>query len=401
MQYNFDEIISRQHSNSVNYEGWRPYIFRNNPGIEFPFPDDVFIRLWIADMDFASPSVVTDAIRERLDKKILGYTSLFDPEYFTVLESWFLRRYNWRIDTQQMVFAPGVVPALIRLVALLTQPGENLLITTPSYAPFKMAGDLNSRETFYSPLLNNNEYYSMDLADIKAQLSDPSKNIRLFVLCNPHNPTGRVWTKEELQAIGDICLSKGVWIISDEIHCDLLRHGQAHVPLATLFPQSDRIVTCTAPTKTFNLAGVLHSHIFIPNEHVRNTWTQRYWEMQNPLSIAATKAAYEKGEPWLEALKTYLDDSLAFVDSILKEELPLARFRVPEATYLAWVDLSACCTAIGPGERLSNYFARKAGVLIEGGDMFVANGEGHIRINVACPRAVLKEGMGRLAAALS
>ncbi|HPZ87205.1 MAG TPA: PatB family C-S lyase [Flavihumibacter sp.] len=400
MSYNFDEIISRRHTNSVNYEGWRPYIFRNDPNISFPIPDDKFIRLWIADMDFATPAVITNAIRERLDKKILGYTSQFDPDYLEVLKNWFQRRYNWTINTDHLVFAPGVVPALIRLVTLLTSPDENMLITTPSYTPFKMAGDLNNRKVFYSPLQNNAGYYSMNLADIEAQLADPTKNIRLFVLCNPHNPTGRVWTKEELMAIGQLCLSKNVWIISDEIHCDLLRKEQTHTPLATLFPSYEKVVTCTAPTKTFNLAGILHSHIFIPHQQIRESWQKRYWEMQNPLSIAATKAAYENGDHWLEALKLYLDDNLGLLQQMLQEDLPKAVYQVPEATYLAWVDVSAYSTDIEAVERLSTYFARKAGVLVEGGDMFVDNGKGHIRINVACPRAVLQEGVTRLIAAI-
>lgn len=401
MKYDFDEIIDRRHSNSMNYEGWRDYMFRDNPNAEFPFPHDAFIRLWIADMDFATPTIVLDAIRERLDQKILGYTSLFDPAYFTVLKHWFQRRYNWGIDTGQLVFAPGVVPALIRLVGLLTQPGENILITTPSYAPFKMAGDQHNRQVFYSPLQHQDGLYSMDLADIEAQLTDASKNIRLFILCNPHNPTGRVWTPDELQAIGRLCLDNNCRVISDEIHCDLLRQGQVHTPLATLFPDTGNIITCTAPTKTFNLAGILHSHIFIPDQALRNAWMARYWEMQNPLSIAATQAAYEKGESWLEALRTYLDENLAFLGNTLRQQLPGARFRIPEATYLAWIDISAYGNIIGDTERSSRFFARKAGVLVEDSNMFLAYGEKHIRINVACPRAVLAEGLRRVIGSLT
>lgn len=400
MTFDFDEIIPRANSNSSNYEGWRPYLLGAQRNYRFAIPDDAFIRLWIADMDFATPAVITDAIRQRLDQRLLGYSHIYDPDYYPVLARWFQSHYRWSIDTSQIVLAPGVVPAITRLIGLLTQAGENLLIATPSYRPFVFAGQHHGRTVYTSAMKNQEGRYTMDLADIEKQLADRDKNIRVFILCNPHNPTRRVWTREELQQIGECCLRYDCWIISDEIHGDLLRNGQQHIPLATLFPASDRVITCTAPSKTFNLAGNLLAHIFVPNAGIRQRYEQLFFEFHSPLSIAANKAAYEKGEEWLLALRKYLDDSFDFLRDTLQELLPLAKYRRPEATYLAWIDISAYADKIPDGERYAFFFAREGGVLLEGPDVFVDNGNGHIRINIACPRQVLAEGLRRIAYAL-
>lgn len=400
MHYNFDEIISREHTNSISYEGWIQNIYGKNPPSPLPFPHQDYIRLWVADMDFSTPPEVLEAMHARLDQKILGYTVIFDPEYYEVLKDWFRIRYQWHINTDDIVISPGVVPALNRLVPLLTTPKESVLICTPSYEPFKGAADYSERKLYYSKLKNNDGYYEMDFEDLEKQISDPGKNIRLFILCNPHNPSGRIWTKDELRKIGEICLNNNIWIISDEIHCDLLRNGNHHTPLATLFPESDHIITCTAPSKTFNMAGNLMSHIFIPNVEIRQKWDRLYHELNSPMSIAATKAAYQKGENWLDELKTYLDGNFERMKYLLEELLPKAKFRIPQATYLGWVDLSAYQNMIPEGENISTFFAKKAGVIAEGGELFVDNGEHHVRINVACPRAVLEEGLRRIAGVL-
>ena len=401
MTYNFDEIISRENTNSISYEGWIQNIYGADVPSPLPFSLNEYIRLWVADMDFSTPPEVLDAIRTRLERKILGYTVVFDPEYHAVLRNWFLKRYHWAINTEETVISPGVVPALNRLVPLLTSEDESVLICTPSYAPFKGAADYSHRKIYYSKLQNHNGYYEMDFDDLEAQITDLQKNIRLFILCNPHNPSGRIWTEEELRKIAEICLQNNVWIISDEIHCDLLRKGLHHTPLATLFPESDRIITCTAPSKTFNMAGNLMSHIFIPNPEIRRQWHRLYHELNSPLSIAATKAAYEHGENWLEELKTYLDGNFNLMKELLEEHLPLSRFRVPQATYLGWVDLSAYRQSIPKGENFTTFFAKKAGVIAEGGEMFVDNGANHLRVNIACPRSVLEEGLKRIAKALT
>jgi len=269
------------------------------------------------------------------------------------------------------------------------------LIVTPSYAYFKHAADYNHIELVCSELINQQGYYTMDFDDLEAKAKD--EKVSLCIFCNPHNPTGRVWTQEELKRFGNICIENDVWMISDEIHCDLLRNGQVHTPLAKLFPQTDRIITCMSTSKTFNLAGMMFSNIIIPNKEIRASWQARHYSMENPLSIVATLAAYEHGHEWLKQLKDYLDDNFAFVKQYLDQHLPKAVFRIPKATYLAWVNISAYL----PEEKnLPLYFANNAGVLLEGGDMFVANSDGYIRLNVACPRSIVEEGLKRITEAL-
>ena len=217
-------------------------------------------------------------------------------------------------------------------------------------------------------------------------------------MCNPHNPTGRVWNEEELRKIGEICIKHNVWIISDEIHCDLLREGQIHIPLAKLFPECERIITCMAPSKTFNMAGLMISNIIIPEETLRKIWLSRHYNFDNPLSIAAAQTAYEKGEDWLNELQKYLDNNFNFVKEYLTKHLPKAKFKISEATYLAWIDLSEY---FDKNENLPMFFAYKAGVLLEGGNMFVQNSDCYIRLNLACPKSIVEEGLKRICNAIN
>lgn len=395
MKYDFDEIIDRKGTNSLSYDGWKSYMFGNEGNLAFPYKNEDYIRLWVADMEFSNPPEVLEAIRERLDRKILGYTSIYDPEYYEVVQSWFMKRYQWKIKLEHLVVSPGIIPALNRLVSLLTSDSESVLINTPSYTPFKMACDINERQVFYSNLVVEQNRYELDFEDIVNQLEDKHKNIKLFIFCNPHNPTGRIWTEAELRKIGEICIERNIWIISDEIHCDLLRKGKVHIPLSRLFPQSDRIITCTAPSKTFNLAGNLMSHVFIPNDLIRNKWTKLYFDLLSPLSVEAVKAAYGYCEEWLEQLREYLDGNFNYLKAQLNKHLPESKFEIPESTYLAWIDISEYAHKI-PDQNISKYFAEKGGVLVEDGNMFVANAERYIRLNLACPRSVLKEGIHRI-----
>ncbi len=401
MTYDFDEIIDRADTNSVTYEGWRSFLFPNDHDLQISYANHELISLWVADMAFSSPPPVLDAVRARLDRKILGYSKIFDPHYGKVLKDWFLKHYSWDIDTDELVSAPGIVTALNRLVPLLTDLEEQILITTPSYAPFKRAGDQCGRGVVFSPLQVSEGKYEMNFADLRQKIEDPSNRIRVFILCHPHNPTGRVWTIQELKELGQLCLDNDVWIISDEVHSDLLREGKSHTPMAALFPDSDRIITCSAPSKSFNLAGNMLSHIFIKNTAKRTEWKRLFSDYHSPLSITATQAAYEHGAEWLRQLNRYLDGNLQFLKDFLTEHLPEARYQIPEATYLAWVDLSAYLAKRKDTDRWAVFFAQKAGVLIEGQEDFVANAEGHIRINVACPKAILHTALIRIAAALN
>ncbi|MBN1546003.1 MAG: aminotransferase class I/II-fold pyridoxal phosphate-dependent enzyme, partial [Syntrophaceae bacterium] len=309
----------------------------------------------------------------------------------TAVTNWTIHHYQWRFEKEHLLTSPGIIPALYELVEYICKPDEKVLIFTPSYAYFKHAADRNRLELVCSDLMNRQGWYTMDFDDLEAKTED--ERVSLCIFCSPHNPSGRVWTSEELKRFGEICLKKDMWIISDEIHCDLLRNGKVHTPLAKLFPHTDRIITCMAASKTFNLAGLMFSNIIIPNKKIRDAWKARHYSLENPLSIAATQAAYQHGGEWLKQLKCYLDDNFAFTQEYLESHLPKAVFRIPEATYLAWVDLSAY---LPKEENLPLYFARNAGVLLEGGNMFVANADGHIRLNLACPKSILEEGLKRI-----
>jgi cystathionine beta-lyase len=394
MPYNFDEIIDRTGTNAMNTDGFRDYLFQG-ADLTFPYADDEFIRMWVADMEFASPPEVIQAVKARLDKRIFGYTKVFDPKYYEALAHWTQKHYDWTFQKEHLVTSNGIVPALYDLVDYLCQPDDKVLIVTPSYAFFKHAVDYHHRELVTSDLANQAGYYTINFDDLEAKAKD--EKVSLCIFCNPHNPSGRVWTREELQRVGDICLENNVWVISDEIHCDLLRNGETHTPLAKLFPETDRIITCMAPSKTFNMAGFMFSNVIIPNEQIRAVWQARHYGLDNPLSIAAAQAAYQYGDEWLAQLKSYLDDNFAVLKEYLDRHLPQAIFRIPEATYLAWVDIGAY---LPEEQNLSLFFAQNAGVLLEGGNMFVANSDGHIRLNVACPRSVLEEGLKRISHAL-
>lgn len=396
MKYDFDEIIDRKGTNAMNTEGFREYIFHAPASMRFPYNDDEFIRMWVADMEFATPPEIIEVIKERLDKRIFGYTKVFDPNYYLSFVNWTKEHYNWTFEKEQLVTSPGIIPALYELVEYICQPDEKILIFTPSYAFFKHAADYNHIELVCSDLVNKQGHYTIDFDDLEKKVKD--EKVSLCIFCNPHNPSGRVWTPEELKNFGKFCLENNVWIISDEIHCDLLRNGEVHTPLAKLFPQTDRIITCMAPSKTFNMAGLMLSNVIIPNKELRDVWQARHYGFENPLSIVAAQAAYQYGSEWLKQLKIYLDDNFAFVKEYLDQHLPNAMFRIPEATYLAWVDISAY---LPEEENLPLYFANKAGVLLEGGNMFVANSDGYIRLNLACPRSTLAEGLKRICVALN
>ncbi|MFI3243692.1 MAG: PatB family C-S lyase [Akkermansia sp.] len=392
--YNFDEVIDRTHTNSMNMEGFRQYIFHADADMKFPYADDEFIRMWIADMEFAVPDVIINGIKRRLEQRIFGYTRLFGDSYYNAFAAWCKRRYDWGFEQQHLRLSNGIIPALFEMVDWICQPDEKVLFLTPSYAYFKYAAEFSDKAISCCDLVNTDGYYSIDWEDLEQKAADAKTT--LFILCNPHNPSGRVWTQEELEGMARIIEQHQLWVISDEIHCDLLRQGKQHIPLGKVMPDYPRLITGMAPSKSFNLAGMMISNIIIRDDALRAQWDARHYDMQNPLSIAAAQSAYEEGEPWLTALCDYLDKNFALVGDYLNEHLPLARYQVSEATYLAWVDLSAYFT---PDINLPEFFAYKAGVLLEGGNMFVQHSDGFIRLNLACPRATIEKGLRRLSEA--
>ena len=394
--YNFDEIIDRRHTNALNTDGFRDYIFHADETMTFPYKDEKFIRMWVADMEFATPEVVIDGIRERLNKRIFGYTRVFEKSYYDAFNGWCMKKYGWSFDRKELVMSNGIIPALFELVEYICKPDEKVLFLTPSYAYFKYAADFSKREYVCSDLINEDGYYKIDYDDLEKKAADEKTTLLIF--CNPHNPSGRVWKEEELEKVAKIVEKHQLWVISDEIHCDLLRLGQHHTPLGKVMPDYKRLITCMAPSKTFNLAGMMISNVIIRDEDMRKIWLDRHYNFDNPLSIAAAQAAYEKGDEWLQELRAYLDGNFEFTVNYLKEHLPKAKCRISEATYLAWVDLSAY---FEPDEHLPLFFAYKAGVLLEGGNMFVQSSDGFIRLNLACPRATVEEGLRRICEAVN
>lgn len=393
--YNFDEIIDRKHTNAMNTDGFRDYIFHADESMKFPYKDEEFIRMWVADMEFATPDVVIEGIEERLKNRIFGYTRVFSNDYYDAFVSWCQKRYDWSFEKKELVMSNGIIPALYELVNYICKKDEKVLFLTPSYAYFKYAADFNERESVCSDLINQDGYYTIDYEDFAKKASDPQT--KLFILCNPHDPTGRVWREEELMKIAKIIEENELWVISDEIHCDLIRTCQKHIPLGKVMPTYQKLITCMAPTKTFNLAGLMISNVIIRDEKLRNIWLSRHYNFDNPLSIAAAQSAYAKGEEWLKELQVYLDNNFKLTQDYLKENLPQAKFRISEATYLAWVDLSNYFEA---DENLPLFFAYRAGVLLEGGNMFVQNSDCFIRLNLACPKSILLEGLKKICEAV-
>ncbi len=395
MKYNFDEIIDRRNTNAVSLGGYRNYLFGGSDAFDSDYADEELIAMWIADMEFAAPPEVVQAIKDRADHGIFGYSQIADPNYAKTFLNWSKRYYDWAFDTQHLVTSPGVIPALFNLVKYICAADEKVLIMTPSYAFFKWATEDGGLELVTSDLQYNHGDYTIDFEDFRAKAED--EKVSLTIFCNPHNPTGRVWSADELRRFGEICLENNVMIISDEIHCDLLRTGKKFTPLAKLFPESDQIITCMAPSKTFNMAGLMIANIIIPNNQLRAHWKKKQIIIDNPLSIVAAQTAYSVGHEWLAELQEYLDDNFEFLQHYLSRHLPKAIFNIPEATYLAWVDIGAYMPS---EENLTLFFANKAGVLLEGDTMFVANGAGHIRLNLACPRPRLEKGLQRITKAI-
>ena len=382
MNYNFDEIISRENTNSLKYGTSR----LNEPAL----PDD-YIPLWIADMDFACPPEVIEAMHKRLDDRILGYSDIIDEKYFDILKSWMSRRHGWEIRRENLFISSGVVPAVSNLIQILSDEGDRILITTPSYNPFHDCILHNGRVPVYSPLVKKGARYEMDFQDLERKIEE--QNVKVFIFCNPHNPTGRVWEEEELRKVAEICMRHHISLISDEIHQDIRRKGTRHIPLASLYPEADWIYTCTAPSKTFNMAGNHMANIFIPNEKTRAICDERYYYLPNPLSIAATQAAYEKCESWLEQLNDYLDNNFKIMKQYFQEQIPGIQFEIPEGTYLAWLDMEG--TGLSP-EEIKRRFICEAGLHIEDGKMFVGNGTYCIRVNMACPKQIIIKALERM-----
>ena len=384
MKYNFDEIIDRSGTSATKMES-----------LPKGCPDDA-LPLWVADMDFACAEPILKALHERIDKKIFGYTMYDTDECLGAVLNWYKKRYGWEEQKENLFFCGGIVSAYAVLLNLLTKEGEGVVIQRPIYYPFTMKANSNGRQIVDSPLIYADGNYTIDFDDLDKKMAEP--NNKVLVFCSPHNPAGRVWTEEEIRKVVDICKKYDKWIICDEIHCDLLRCGMTFHPILKVAPDyADRIAVCTAPSKTFNLAGMKTSNIVIHNKELQAAWKELIggklsMNGAGTLGLTAMIAAYNEGEEWLEQLKEYLDGNFAYIDAFLKEHLPKAHMVPSEGTYLAWIDFNGYVD--GDAEKLEEIMQKKARVALDEGYIF--GDAGFERINIATPRSVVEDCMDRI-----
>ncbi|PWM39709.1 MAG: pyridoxal phosphate-dependent aminotransferase [Clostridiales bacterium] len=360
------------------------------------------LPLWVADMDFPCAQPIVDALHERIEQKIFGYTEYDTPACKGAVTGWFRRRFGWEIDPAHIFFSPAVIPAMAYFIDALTAPGDGVLIQRPVYYPFTNIILGGGRRVVNNPLRYRGGAYEMDFGDLERKLADPGT--KGMILCSPHNPVGRVWSEEELREVVRLCSRYGRWILADEIHCDLVRREERHHPILKVCPEyADHIVVCTAPTKSFNLAGLQVSNIIIPGAAFQEVWRRQAEarfaiSTDNPLGFAAMAAAYNQCEDWLDTVNEYIDDNIRFARKYLEKRLPKAVMVKAQGTYLIWVDLRAYCA---DSKRLRELMVRRAGVVLDEGDIFGKEGSGFERINAACPRCVLAGCLERMAGALN
>lgn len=380
----FDRIIDRKNTRCLKYD------FAVKRGM----PEDV-LPLWVADMDFETSSYIEDALTERVQEGIFGYSDVQTP-YFEIIRDWMIRHHDWEPQEKWLIKTPGVVFALAMAVKAYTDPGDKVLLQQPVYYPFSEVITDNGREVVSNDLvLTEDGTYKIDFADFEQKII--ANGIKLFLLCSPHNPVGRVWTKEELEKIGDICVKHGVTVVSDEIHNDFIWEG-THTVFAGIKKEfADISVTCTSPSKTFNLASMLISNIFIPNQILRRKFRKEMdragISQLSVLGLVATEAAYAHGDEWYAAMKNYVRDNIAFARAYVEENLPGVRMIDTQGTYLIWLDFRQTGLTV---EQLDHKIIYEAGLWLDSGKIFGKTGEGFERINVACPRAVLQEALDRI-----
>lgn len=392
----FQCIWNRRDTNALALEGYKEYLFGEN-GTEILKKEDELIPMWVADMEFSAPPSAVDNIAERLKHPIFGYTMNFNDEFYGVFEKWCRDHHKWSFKREELNISHGVIPALYFLVEhLCPKPEDKVVTLAPCYAFFKKAAEHHKRDLVLSDLLETNSGYKIDFKDLERKLSD--ENVKVFILCHPHNPSGQSWCNEDLVHIGELCTDHGVHIISDEIHCDLGRTGKIHTPLSKLLPHNTNITTCMAVSKTFNLAGLMFASIIIKDEELRRQWKENYYPFINPLSLAAAIGAYRGGADWLRELKLVLDENFEHVSSFLALHLPKARFLKPEFTYFAWLDLGEY---FPDNVNMTKFFVENAGLIVEGSEMFVQNGGKHIRLNIACPKSRLHSALKSIVGALN
>ncbi|WP_424475424.1 MalY/PatB family protein [Oceanobacillus kimchii] len=384
----FEEVFDRKQTRSVKWDMVQE-VFQSN---------DV-LPMWVADMDFKAPEEVNQALIERAKHGIYGYTAI-DSDVSSAVVNWLHRRHDWSIDPSWLSYSPGVVNSLHMAVQAFTEPGDNILIQTPVYTPFYNLIKELDREIVKNPLVYENQYYTIDFHDLEKRLAD---GVKAFILCSPHNPVGRVWKKEELQKMAELCLQYDVMIFSDEIHADLVFPGQKHIPIATLSEEvADNTITCMAPSKTFNLAGLDASYVITSNKENRQKLDkafhrQGFHNMLNTMGNTAMEAAYRHGDSWLDELVQVLEQHAHYVREMFEAHAPDLKVTHAEGTYLLWVD----CSSLGLNKQeLKKFMVEQARVGLNAGQDYGIEGDTFMRINIACPRATLEEGIKRIISAV-
>ncbi|WP_302410887.1 MalY/PatB family protein [uncultured Clostridium sp.] len=387
MQYDFDTPIDRTHTWSIKHD------FKKENGKA----DDI-LPLWVADMDFRSPDSVVEALKKAVDHGIFGY-SRADESYFDAVAAWYQKRHHLTLQPEWMTCTPGIVFALSIAVRAFTQEGDAVLIQPPVYHPFSRAILRNKRTLVENPLVLKDGHYEMDLEELEQKVLD--EHVKLMILCNPHNPVGRVWTREELTALADICLRHHVYVISDEIHGDFVWQGHEQTPYASISEEAClHSMMCTAPSKTFNLAGMATSNLFIPDPEMRRKFRSELLDVgqenMNRLGLFACRAAYEGGGEWLDQLIGYLAGNLALVRDFCKNRVPQIQLVEPEGTYLAWLD----CRELGmTDDELMAFFSDDAKVWLDPGTHSGEQGSGFMRFNLGSSRSVIAQALDQIEAA--
>jgi len=382
-----DLVLQRKNTNSIKWDF-----------VNFMYPDlkHEVLPLWVADMDFPCAEEIIEELNSRLDTKVFGYSS-FDDNYYSVISDWFSKRYSYEINKNEIFYSPGIVPALGILLRSLTSENDGIIIQPPVYYPFKNMIVNNNRDVVENHLIKTDKSYEIDFNDLRKKAESP--NNKMLILCSPHNPIGRIWTKEEIEQIIDICVKNDLYLVSDEIHCDLIRKENIFTSTGIFKDKiKEKLIICTSPSKSFNLAGLQLSNIIIFDKSIKEKWIDEIvnkMSMANPspFAISATKAAYTKGENWLARVNEYIDSNLHFLDDYLKENLPKVKYNIPEATYLAWLDFSEYEYS---DSEITERILNLGKVALDGGKLFGNEGKKYQRINVACPRSILKEALEKI-----
>ncbi len=387
MKYNFDEFVNRESTASVKYD-LRKEIFEK---------EDV-IPMWVADMDFKTPDFIIKAIKKRLNHEVFGY-SIRPKSYYQSIIDWVKRRHNWEIKKEWISFSPGIVPAINMAVLAYTYPGDKIIIQPPVYHPFFYAIKNNDRELVENPLNLRNGRYFINFQDLEYKLKDA----KMLILSNPHNPGGSVWTKEELEKLGELCVKNNVLVMSDEIHADLVYKNYAYTPLASISNEiANYTVTFIAPSKTFNMAALATSSVISSNKELKEKYDKVldaiHIGMGNVFGTVASEAAYTHGDEWLDQLMEYLEKNLNLVEDYTKAKIPQIKMIRPEGTYLVWLD---CSDLDLKGKDLKNFMIEDAGLGFNDGRMFGTGGEGFMRMNIACPKQIVLDALIRLEKAIN